>query len=103
MKFETKMSGVRVTDYEIESIFNSQFVWLSEIVEKIHRQETMNFILDTFRFYKGEAEKANDWCAIFDWDTIEKISILENYPQYEKELVDYFGENWLKYYIRFNH
>ena len=40
---------------------------------------------------------------IFDWDTILKISILENYPDYEKELKDYFGESWLKHYIRFNH
>ncbi len=103
MKFETKISGVRVTDYEIESIFDTQFVWLSEIMEKIHRQETMNFILDEFRFYKGEAEKENDWICIFDWDTIEKISIMEKYPQYEKEMIDYFGKNWLKHYIRFNH
>ena len=103
MKFEPKMSGVRVTDYEIKSIFNHNFVWLSEIMEKIHRQETMDFILDTFRFYKGEEEKANDWVGIFDGDSLKKIAILENYPQYEKEMIDYFGENWLKHYIRFNH
>ena len=103
MKFEPKISGVRVDDFEIEPIFDSQFVWLSECMEKIKRQETMDYILDTFRFYKGSEEKEHDWVAILDYDTIDKVSIMENYPQYEKELIDYFGENWLKHYIRFGH
>ena len=103
MRFETKMSGVRVDDIEIEPIFDSQFIWLSECMEKIHRQETMDFILDNFRFSKGCEEKEGDWVAILDYDTIDKISVMEKYPQYEKELIDYFGENWLKHYIRFGH
>ena len=52
---------------------------------------------------KGREEKSHDWCAILDWDSIMKISVLENYPEYEKEFIDYFGEEWLKQYIRFNH
>lgn len=103
MKFEPKISGTRVTDFNIKPIFNSQFIWLSEAMEKIQRQETMNFLLDDFRFTKGSAEKSHDWVAIIDYDTIAKLSILENYPEYEKEMIEYFGENWLKHYIRFNH
>ena len=103
MKFEPKISGTRVEDFEITPIFDNQFVWLSECMEKIQRQEAMDFILDTFRFTKGCAEKSHDWCAILDFDTIYKISIMENYPGYEKEFLEYFGENWLKQYIRFNH
>jgi hypothetical protein len=103
MKFEPKISGIRVTEFNIIPLFDSQFVWLSEVMKKIQNQKAMNFILDTFRFTKGEAEKAHDWCAILDWDSIMKVSILESYPEYEKEMVSYFGEGWLEHYIRFNH
>lgn len=103
MRFTQKMSGTRVEDFEIDVIFDGQFVWLSDVMAKIKRQETMDYILDTFRFSKGYEEKDGDWVAILDYDTIYKVSIMENYPQYEKELIDYFGEGWLKHYIRFNH
>lgn len=103
MQFEPKMSGTRVTDFNITPIFDSQYIWLSEVMAKIQNQNAMNFILDTFRFTKGCEEKSHDWCAILDWDSIMKVSVLENYPEYEAEFVEYFGENWLKHYIRFNH
>lgn len=103
MKFEEKISGTKVSEFEIVSIFDSQFVWLSEVMKKIQNQKAMDFILDTFRFSKGREEKSHDWCAILDWDSIKKISVLENYPEYEKEFIEYFGENWFKHYIRFNH
>lgn len=101
MKFEPKMSGTRVTDYSIEEIFDSQYITLTECLEKIHRQETMNYLLDTFRFTVSDDGKI--WFAIIDMDTNYKVAILEKYPEYEKEMIDYFGENWLKHYIRFNH
>lgn len=103
MIFESKISGTKVTDFDITPIFESQFVWLSEAMEKVQKQETMNFLLDTYRFSKGCEEKEHDWCAIIDWDSIYKLSVLENYPEYEKEFIEYFGDNWLKHYIRFNH
>lgn len=101
MKFEPKMSGTRVTDYSIEEIFDSQYITLTECLEKIHRQETMNYLLDTFRFTVSDDGKI--WFAIIDMDTNYKVAILEKYPEYEKEMIDYFGENWLKHHIRFNH
>lgn len=103
MKFEEKISGTRVEDFKIKPIFENQYIWLTDVMTKIKRQETMDFLLDNFRFYKGEYEKEGDWVAIIDFDTIYKLSVMENYPQYEKEFVDYFGENWLNHYIRFNH
>ena len=103
MKFEPKMSGTRVTEFEITPIFHSQFVWLSEVMEVVKKQETMDFLLDNFRFYKGAEEKEKDWCAILDHDTINKVSVLENYPEYAKEFEEYFGGNWMKHYIRFGH
>lgn len=101
MKFEEKMSGTRVTEFEITPIFDSQIVTLNDAIENIHRQEAMDFILDKLRFYKSNIEKV--WYTTMDWDTILKLSVLENYPEYEKEFVEYFGANWLHRYIRFNH
>lgn len=103
MKFESKISGTKVTDYHITPIFESQFIWLSEVMKKVQNQKAMDFILDTFRFTKGCEEKSHDWCAILDWDSIMKISALENSPEDVKEFEEYFGEGWLKVYIRFNH
>lgn len=100
MKFEAKISGTSVTDFDIDPIFKSQLITLAECLEKIHRQETMNWILDTLRFTKGQE---NDWFATIDWDSITKLTILEKYPEYEAELIDYFGEGWMKHYIRFGH
>ena len=100
MKFEPKISGTTVTEFSITPIFKDQIVSLPQCMEVIKQQETMDFILDTFRF---SLCTDGGWRAILDWDSIMKVSVLENYPQYEQEFIDYFGENWLKHYIRFNH
>jgi len=100
MKFEPKISGTRVTDFSIKGIFNSQIISLADCMEKIHRQESMDYLLDTFRF---SLCADGQWRAVIDFDSDYKIAILENYPEYEKEMIDYFGDNWVKHYIRFNH
>lgn len=99
MKFEPKMSGTTVTDFKIEFAISCCVCSLEGLAATIKRQKTMDYILDNFRFSKIDA----GWTCFFDSDTLYKIAILENYPEYEKELVNYFGENWLKHYIRFNH
>jgi hypothetical protein len=105
MKFEPKLSGTKVTDFNIEPIFDSQFICLEDLVKMDLKQETMNWLLDTLRFSRGIREKKDDkiWWATIDWDSIYKLSCLENYPEYVKEFEEYFGEEWLEYYIRFNH
>jgi len=100
MKFEPKISGTRVTDFSIKGIFNSQIISLADCMEKIHRQESMDYLLDTFRF---SLCADGQWRAVIDFDSDYKIAILENYPEYEKEMIEYFGDNWVKHYIRFNH
>ena len=105
MKFEPKISGIKVTGFEIKPIFNSQFICLEDLVKMDLKQETMNWLLDTLRFSRGEREKETDkiWWATIDWDSVYKLSCLENYPEYVKEFKNYFGEEWLEQYIRFNH
>lgn len=103
MKFEPKISGTKVTDFDIKPIFSEQIVLLSDAMKTIKRQETMNFLLDTFRFNKCNENYPNEWYAILDFDSIYKLSVMENYPEYEKELIDFFGEKWYRIYIRFNH
>lgn len=100
MNFKPKMSGTRVTNFNIKTIFNTQIITLNDCQRLLHRQESMDFLLDNFRF---SLCKDREWRAVIDFDTDYKIAILENYPEYEKEMIDYFGENWLKHYIRFNH
>lgn len=103
MVFTTKMSGTRVDDFDITPIFDKRLVWLSEVVRKIKKQETMDFILDNFRFSKGWDDREDDWYAILDRDTIYKISALENHPNEAQAFEERFGKNWINHYIRFNH
>lgn len=107
MKFEQKISGTKVTDFEIKPLFSLQFISLQEVMEKDLSQRTMNWILDHLRFYRGERTEENKdeciWWTAIDFDTDLKLSVMENYPNYEKEFVEYFGENWMNHYIRFNH
>lgn len=100
MKFEPKISGTSVTEFDITPIFHQQIVSLAECLKVIQRQESMDFLLDTFRF---SLCADGEWRAVLDWDSIMKVSVLENYPDYETKFIVYFGENWLKHYIRFNH
>lgn len=100
MKFTPKMSGTRVEDYDIIPIFDNPYIDLKTVIDKVTRQETMDWILDNIRFTRGSN---NNWYSVLDYDTLYKLSILENYPEYEKEMIEHFGENWMNHYIRFNH
>lgn len=99
MTFEPKMSGIRVTEYDIKPIFINGTISLADINEKITKQKTIDWILDNIRFLKSD----DRWCAILDNDTILKITILEKYPDYEQEMINKIGDNWINHYIRFNH
>ena len=106
IKFTSKISGTRVTGSEIDEVrdnlvFDSQFITLNSIQEKIHRQESMNWILDTLRFTKSADGK--NWWATISWDSIAGLTVMEKYPEIEKQFIEYFGDSWMKRYIRFNH
>lgn len=101
MNIESKMSGWKVTNFETKPIFDNEIISLADCVAKIHKQESMDFILDTFRFSKGQKE--GTWFAVIDWDTIMKISILETNEQEAAQFKEIFGKDWYKRYLRFNH
>jgi len=107
MKFEPKISGTSVTDYGKIKVFPhllDQIVTLFDI-NKLTNQRAVQFILDAYNMVPLNADHAEgcNWGAIMSYDDILKVSILENHPDLEAELQDYFGVNWLKQYIRFNH
>ena len=109
LTFERKMSGTRVDGCKAEPLFKSGFVTLDDVMKLDLSQETMNYILDNFRFYRGERTEENAgeciWWTSVDRDTNIMLAILEKpeYAEYKCELIGYFGENWMKHYIRFNH
>ena len=107
MKFEPKISGTKVTEFNIKFLFDSEFISLQEVMKKDLSQRTMDWILDNLRFHRGERTEENKgkciWWTIIDFDTNLKLAVLENYPNYEEEFINYFGENWINHYIRFNH
>lgn len=106
IKFASKISGTQVTGSEIDEVlnncvFDSQLITLKDCIKNIYRQESMNWILDTLRFTKSTNGKF--WWATIDWDSIAKLTVMEKYPEVEKQFIEYFGENWMEHYIRFNH
>lgn len=106
IKFTSKISGTQVTGSEIDEVlenlvFDSQFITLNSVQKKIHRQESMNWILDTLRFTKSADGK--NWWATINWDSIAGLTVMEKYPEIEKQFIEYFGDSWMKRYIRFNH
>lgn len=102
LKIENKISGWKVTGCEnIELLFDSQVVSLQQCIDKITSQKAMDYVLDTLRFTKGRLQGM--WLCVMDYDLIYKLTILEKYPEYAKELTEHFGENWLSIYLRFGH
>lgn len=106
MKFETKISGTKVTEYgDIKPFFYDNTVTLKECQYYFDKQETMDFVLDNFRFTKAEIGDKKEWVCTLDYDTLTKISIMEfdDYAGIRKEFEEHFGKKWLNHYIRFNH
>ena len=105
LKFEEKISGTMVTGFEAQCLFPDQFITLDQVLETVKTQEAMNWILDNIRFTKGTVKEDGTfkWFATLDYDTMFKLDIIENHPDELAQLKEYFGENWMAYYIRFNH
>lgn len=108
LKFTEKMSGTSV-NLTVDPLFESGFVSLDEVMRADLSQDTMDFVLDNLRFYRGERTADNEgeciWWTTIDRDTRCKLAVLEKseYASIKSEFVAYFGEDWMHHYIRFNH
>lgn len=103
LQVTSKMSGWKIDGYKhIELMFNSEIVSLKECMEKVQNQETMDYILDNFRFYQSTVDKTK-WLTTMDYNTLYKITILDRYPEEKEFLEERFGKKWLNMYLRFGH
>lgn len=106
MKFTSKISGTMVTEFEIKPLFTGQVIPLKELDEKLS-ERAMRWVMDNFYLSrmtdKGYELYGCRYCTTLDYDTIYKLTVLEKYPDYVAEFVEYFGEKWLNHYIRFGH
>ena len=104
MKIEPKMSGWTITEYSIDvsKLPFKEFPYLIYLDEclKLNNEKSMEYILENATFVKSSEGR---WGSLFGNDGIMKIAILEFYPEYEAQLTEYFGEDWVNYYLRFNH
>ena len=116
MKIESLMSGWRITEYGELNYPCDDNVCLTQLDRM--KPKTVKWILDNYNFnqYRDIDERFatlfklpkevighNIMMAGLDIDDVKKIAIMENHPDLEKQLIERFGENWARYYLRFNH
>ena len=107
MKIEPKISGWSISDFNIKIFPHSgdQIVSLNDI-DKLSLRSAQ-WIFDNYNFVELNPEAAGcHFGVIMSYDDMFKVSIMENYPEIEKELADYFNSSfgdWTKCYLRFGH
>lgn len=107
MKIEPKISGWSITDVSIKIFphLGDQIVTLNDI-DKLS-QRSAQWIFDHYNLVALNAEIAGcNYGVLMSHDDMCKVSIMESYPEIEKELADYFNpsfEDWTKCYLRFGH
>lgn len=100
LNIERKISGWQITNFKIEPVCCELLG-----IKKAKTLKAWEWLEKTYNFPevkndKGETEGKYAW---LEHDDIYKIAIMENYPEYEKQLTEYFGKEWLRYYLRFDH
>ena len=117
MKITSLMSGWSITEYGELNFVTHGFVCLSQVDRM--KDKTANWLLKNYNFHTvfdmdekfvntfklpsyllGRASVHGAW---LECDDDEKIAIMENHPDLEKQLIETFGENWANYYLRFGH
>ena len=107
MKIESKISGWSIIDAHIEIFphLGDQIVSLSDI-DKLSLRSAQ-WIFDNYNLVELIPEKAGcNFGVVMSYDDMCKVSIMESYPEIEKELADYFNQffgDWRKCYLRFGH
>lgn len=109
MKIEAKISGWTISDVNIK-IFphvGDQIVSLNDI-DKLSLRSAQ-WIFDTYNLVELKPDVAGcNFGVVMSYDDLCKVSIMESYPEIEKELEDYFNpsegfDDWRKCYLRFRH
>lgn len=105
MKIESKMSGWSISDFSVKIFphLGDQIVTLNDI-DKLSKRSAQ-WIFDNYNFIELNPDKAGcHFGVIMSYDDLYKVSIMESYPEIEKELTDYFSpSDWTKCYLRFGH
>ena len=116
MKITVLMSGWRIEEYGELNFPCKDYVCLSQL-DKM-KEKTAKWILENYIFSQiknlderfvntyhlpQELIGHNAMVAWLDCDDEEKIAIMENHPDLEKQLEETFGKKWADHYLRFNH
>lgn len=104
LEFEGLMSGIRVLNYEEIKPISEQIetCWSYTISYKDLAQLTpkgAKYIMQHYNFYGNDT----NFVTSFSPDEDYIIGIINNYPEYEEQLIKRFGEKWHNYYLRFGH
>lgn len=100
MTFEPCISGIRVKDFRARRTFDEviSFTDLNRLPPDVAK-----WVVNAYVWHSIEEDGKRELKTWLDMDDIMKLSIAADYPDEMNELIDRFGENWLDYYIRFNH
>ncbi len=107
MKIEPKISGWSISDVSIKIFphFFDHIVTLNDI-DKLSLRSAQ-WILKHYDIVELKPEKTGcRFGVLMSTDDMKKISIMESYPEIEKELADHFNPSfgdWTKCYLRFGH
>lgn len=107
MKIEPKISGWAISDFNINlsELFPNDYVTLLDI-DKLSKRSAQ-WILDHYNLVAFKKELVGcHYGVLMDTDDMCKVAIMENYPELEQELADYFNPSfgdWRKCYLRFGH
>lgn len=107
MKIEPKISGWSISDFNIKIFphYMDEIVTLKDIDNL--SKESAQWIFDNYNLVAFNKEIVGcHYGVIMSHDDLCKVSIMESYPDLEKELADYFNPafgDWRKCYLRFGH
>lgn len=107
MKIEPKISGWSISDVSIKIFphLRDKIVTLNDI-DKLSKRSAQ-WIFDHYNLVELNPEMAGCHFGVFmSYDDMFKVSIMESYPEIEKELANYFNPSfgdWTKCYLRFGH
>lgn len=105
MKIEPKMNGWAISDVNIKCFPHllEGIITLNDI-DKLSKRSAQ-WIFDNYNLVRLNPDIADcHFGVLMSHDDMFKVSIMESYPEIEKELMNYFNPlfgDWTKCYLRF--